>query len=503
MGSLYIGENLLDSVAISYDTEDTPTAGSKKPLSSGGAFSALATKADLVDGKVPEGQLPEIGYSNEEALSNTTKAMYGLEETAVPNDVFKIIAPTVMATIVVTAPTGSTITATNGERTTTANEVGGTWTFYADKGTWTINGQYNSKLDSIVVIVTDVKQYDVELDFIYVYGAQWDGTSTTTWSRTDRAIDFVDPVPAINNGNGSSPFDDIMPWSGMVRVSDSECGELVAIPKFWYKWTKDGNTLKLQIADGPKDGFYVSPAHSDRGDGIGERDTVYIGRYHCATNSFKSQTGVKPQIPSRKGANDSIRALGSGIYSCDFQMLMTIWMLYLVEFADWNSQATIGYGIGNGSNVAKMGYTDSMLYHTGTTQSSRKTRGFGTQYRYIEGLWDNYFDWLLGCHYDSSGFYICRTLEAADEGTLVGKPLNGYPSAFNVSTLEGLEWVIYPTDNGGNSSTYTTDKWNYSSYSGIYFGGAYDYANGVDLGLFHIGNTSTSDGCACRLQKLP
>ena len=50
MGSLYIGENLLDSVAISYDTEDTPTNGSKKPLSSGGAYTAIeALEAVLAD----------------------------------------------------------------------------------------------------------------------------------------------------------------------------------------------------------------------------------------------------------------------------------------------------------------------------------------------------------------------------------------------------------------------------------------------------------------------
>ena len=73
----------------------------------------------------------------------------------------------------------------------------------------------------------------------------------------------------------------------MVRVTDVVAGELVAIPKFWYKWTKSGNSLKLQIADKETDGFHVSPAHADRGDGKGERDIVYIGRYHCNTNNYK------------------------------------------------------------------------------------------------------------------------------------------------------------------------------------------------------------------------
>lgn len=52
MGSLYIGENLLDSVAISYDTEDTPTNGSKKPLSSGGAYTAIEALEAVLAGLI-------------------------------------------------------------------------------------------------------------------------------------------------------------------------------------------------------------------------------------------------------------------------------------------------------------------------------------------------------------------------------------------------------------------------------------------------------------------
>ena len=52
-----------------------------------------------------------------------------------------------------------------------------------------------------------------------IYGAEWDGTADPTWSRTDLARDFVDPVPECIKGSetlaaGSSPFDNIMPWSG-------------------------------------------------------------------------------------------------------------------------------------------------------------------------------------------------------------------------------------------------------------------------------------------------
>ena len=55
-------------------------------------------------------------------------------------------------------------------------------------------------------------------------------------------------------------------------------GVMVKIPKFWFKWTKSGSTLKLQIADKAADGFSVSPAHMDRGDGKGER--ILTEGYH-------------------------------------------------------------------------------------------------------------------------------------------------------------------------------------------------------------------------------
>ena len=33
---------------------------------------------------------------------------------------------------------------------------------------------------------------------IHIYGAEWDGSSTTSWTRTDDSALFSDPVPAVN-----------------------------------------------------------------------------------------------------------------------------------------------------------------------------------------------------------------------------------------------------------------------------------------------------------------
>lgn len=343
-----------------------------------------------------------------------------------------------------------------------------------------------------------------------IYGAEWDGSSRTDWTRTDDAVGFPDPNPAVSNGNGSSPFDNLMPWSGMKRVEDSEAGTLVEIPKFWYKWTFSGSKMKLQIADGEVDGFSVSPAHMDRGDGKGERDVIYVGAYHCA-GTYKSTTGVPPRAGiTRATARTNIHALGSDIWQWDYATLWTIRMLYLVEYADWNSQAKIGYGGGNNSSTENSGLCDAMTYHTGTNASSRTTYGH-TRYRYIEDLWGNVVDWCDGIYFSSSNVYAIKNpanFSDSSGGTLVGtRPTSsGYISKYAQSTASGFDWFIYPSAVSGSESTYATDHCYYDS-SGVvlYVGGAYYQSQ--DIGLFYTGGDVAAWGAGIdlgsRILKLP
>lgn len=413
------------------------------------------------------------------------------------------------ATITVTCPAGSSVTCANGDTTLTQTAASGTAVFtVGNAGTWTVTATLDGESASgEVVISADGESKSITLQYVHIYGVLWDGTSTTALSRTDDAAGFSDPVPAVSGGSGNSPFDTLLPWSGMVRSTDPQAGELVAIPKYWYKWTKSGSTIKLQIADGPAEGFLVSPAHCDRGDGQGERDVVYVGRYHCASG-YKSQTGVTPLANiTRSTARSGIHGLGSTIWQWDWAMNWTIKMLYLVEFADWNSQAKIGYGCGNNSSAQVMGYTDSMQCHTGTSQASRTTYGLGTQYRHIEGLWDNVYDWVDGCFYNSSGLHIIlnpNNFSDSNGGTIIGTPTSGYPSALDIKTGLNNQWPL-PTAAGGSDSTYVPDYWNFGASSPcLYVGG--NYSQGLNHGLFCVyyntaANASVNVGC--RLMKLP
>lgn len=343
----------------------------------------------------------------------------------------------------------------------------------------------------------------------HIYGVEWDWTSSgpTKGVRTDDAALFADPNPAVNNGAGSSPFDDLYPWSEMVR-EERTGGMMVKEPKYWYKWTKTGKKLKLQIADGPVEGFHVDPVNMDRGDGLGELDFSYIGRYHCASGTYKSETNKAQQTNiTRSQARSNIHNLGSNIWQMDFAQMWYVGMLFLVEFADWNGQTAIGYGCSQSGSKQNNGRTDSMQYHTGTTAANRTTYGF-TQYRNIEGWWDNVFDWMDGCYYNSNGLNVIKNpaqFSDSANGVLVGKPVAGYPSDFTIPTQDGLEWALFPSAANGSQTTYVPDDWGFSgSYPCLFHGGG--YSQYLNYGPFYVGYYSTSNrgtNIGCRLQERP
>ena len=353
-----------------------------------------------------------------------------------------------------------------------------------------------------------------------VYGVTWDGTSTSAWTRTDDAALFTDPVPAVNNGNGSSPFDSIAPWSGMV-VSERTGGTMVAIPKYYFKLTKTGSAMSIKITDGANktwalaNGYQISPAHMDRGDGAGERDVVYVGAYHCSSGDYKSTTGVLPKVSaSRSVFRSNIHNIGSNIWQWDKAIQETIQLLYLVEFADWNSQKKIGYGGSAGNpagTVTNTGACDSMTYHTGTNASSRTTYGH-VRYRYIEDLWSNVRDWLDGVYIASGKAYFIKN--PADFSDSSGGTYDGFSDhltgneikSFGISETSGYTWVFFPSETVSNSNydTYVCDR---AVVEGtdkvIHVGGNYITQ---EMGLFSMGTwaeAGTNAYIGSRLMELP
>ena len=411
--------------------------------------------------------------------------------------------------------TGIVVTATAG---TLTRDVTSLCTFNPADGT-TLSTEGTFTLTASYLTFTDTVSYEVKGSSIY--GVEWAGTSSPAFTRTDDAASFADPQPyyAGMSGTPSSPFDSCMPWSGMEIVDDAEAGKLVKIPKFWFKWTRSGSSMKLQISDSEQPGFYVSPAHADRGDGSGERDYVYAGRYHCGSSNYKSVSGVTPAgNMTRAEFRTAIHNLGSKIWQQDFAMWWTINMLILVEFASWNSQAKIGGGCSEGestsSAVYNMGTTDNMPYHTGTVASSIGATVYGAnQYRYIENWWGNVFDWIDGIYFSDRTIYAIKNpANFSDDtgGTNIGTRANanGVVTQWTEPSASGFEYALYPaavtTDN--NYETYDCDG-SYYGASGVVLCGGGGYSQGQSCGAFYLyGNYAASYKSAnrgSRLQKLP
>lgn len=181
-------------------------------------------------------------------------------------------------------------------------------------------------------------------------------------------------------------------------------------------------------------------------------------------------------------------------------------MLFLVEFADWNGER-IGRGCSANGSKQNNGRTDAMQYHTGTTAANGDSYGF-TQYRNIEGWWDNVYDWLDGCYYNNNGLNVIKNpaqFSDSANGVLVGKPVGGYPKDFAIPTQSGLEWALYPSESGGSTTTYVPDSWYfYGSDPCLYHGGNYNQyqVHGpFCIDCYSASNTNSLIGC--RLQERP
>ena len=392
------------------------------------------------------------------------------------------------------------------------SKAAGTATTSVSGTTITITGVANGSTTVTVSVAADknynapaTKDITVTVKLPVIYGVEWDGNSGTGWSRTDASARFSDPVPAVNSKGGSSPFDSLMPWSGMT-VSARTGGQMVAIPKFWYKLTQNGNGLKIQISDGAQAGFSVSPAHNRAGKVY---DTIYVGKYHCKSSTYKSETGAIQVNMTHANARTGCQKIQSGhYYMMDFATRFTIWLLYLVEFANWNSQAKIGGGCSPSGTIGQNGVTDSITYHTGTTAATLGANVYGwTKYRNIEGLWDNVFDWLDGCYYGSGGLYIQTDPSKFSDnanGTAVGVATSGWPSKFTVSDKAGFP-MFYPTQSSGSASTYACDYWYANTSASVLFAGG-DYGHDGNYGLFYVNYLSlsyASGNVGARLLELP
>lgn len=355
-----------------------------------------------------------------------------------------------------------------------------------------------------------------------VFGVSWDSSNpSTALTRLTKANDpnklvtvdiTTEPVPAVGTGSGSSPFDSYMPWMGMEECTlnnatgkvSSKKGDpgfkrtsidrpvMVKIPEFYYKIERVGSIFRYYIADGPVDGLSLHPGSGDN----------YLARYEAGEASsgtlgfiLASYSGTTPSVSkTRSTFRDHARNMASGFQLRDIAAWCAYDLLYLVEYADWDSQKKIGPGIVNDTAAHKTGETDAMVYHTGRANSGDNA---AVQYRGIENPWGNVSEFIDGINVYGQSVYICTDPEIYTDDTdtnypysNIKLPTSGWTKGLGLST--NFPWAYLPNEVGGSGSTFIPDYVTHLSQGWqVLVVGGY-YSDGSYAGLFRFGSNYTS-----------
>lgn len=347
-----------------------------------------------------------------------------------------------------------------------------------------------------------------------VFGVMWDYSLsspelTRLTPQTDplnvvTAVPTQEPTACIGTEGGQSDFDNYLPWSGMQRFNyvngqivnfvDYTNGETyVYIPEFWSRIIDDSENSKMYfyISDSELNGF---TKHLGSG--------RYIGRYVCGTD-YNSIPSSVPNVDKTIGeCRTALRAKNANLYVYDIHAYNAIQLLYLVEFADLNSQNCIGMGAVAGS-VKNSGATDILTYHTGRVDGTNNQSAI--QYRWLENPWGNVWQFVDGVLVNNYKAYICNNVDlysdSLSENYIDTEAI--LPNAFGyVRTLTAYNnGYIFPQyASGASDSTYICDY--YYGNTGlrpVSIGGTTN--NGPGAGLFFLscyddssthGNTSTA-----------
>ena len=423
----------------------------------------------------------------------TTKAYY----TALSVNLEKF-----QSTITVTVDSGSTVMATLGSTVLTKTSTGtavftvgkaGTWAIKATKGDQTAEGTVN--------ITASGQSKALTLSYANVFGVCWDtSNSSTALTRLTPSTDpyglvtrsvTTEPKPAAGSGSGSSPFDAYAPWNGMKECNLNASGTVTAwkgdsgfarsnnytmvfIPVFYVAQKRSGTKQYFYVSDKPETGMTKHP-------GSGK----YVGRYHMNDGADGySKTGVPAYVDmTRASARSTAKLNGSKFHLYDFATYCAIIFLYIVEFADWNSQSKIGKGVVGESYAQSSGGTDVMKYHTGNVQGYRDGITY-VQYRWLENLWGNVFQWVDGFNANGTTAYYCT-----DPSKYADDTATGYT---NIGTLPASGWIkdltvtdnglLIPKTSGGSETTYVPDYvYSSSGWRVLFVGGS--WGDGTNAGL--------------------
>ena len=290
-------------------------------------------------------------------------------------------------------------------------------------------------------------------------------TSSSAWTRTDDGVGKT--ANATHDGSAvTNDFDSIYPWSEIKTVNladngtvnavlgmpnfkwDGSNGEVMTyIPSFWYKRWQDSTYEYMQISQSEFTGASYSKG-------------FYIGRYTTSSGAH-SKSGVASQVSTNiTNFRTQAQAKGDNWQQLDYHYFL-LELLYLVEYADYNSQSKLGQGNTSTSAQINSGSLDSLGMKSGCLANAGAT---AVMYRGIENIFGNLWQFVDGLNIKDNVAYICYKPSSYAVDTFTGDySAVGYTNATSNGKSKTLGMdnnnplIALPTSVGGSSTTYMCD----------------------------------------------
>ena len=349
--------------------------------------------------------------------------------------------------------------------------------------------------------------------FSVAYGVEWN-SATDTYLRTGAASGVANSTSyagaiqtqmrrCVLNADGTvkyylHPTDSTKKADGTAAIINGTDGNvMVEIPKFWYKYEHVSGVHKWSISDGNHGPDYeVHPAFI-RG-GV-EKDYRYYPAYEGFNLSEKLISG-SGRIPTVSQTRAQFRILaaanGAGWSQIDWNLLVAVQLLYLTEYADFNSQAMIGRGNDTGSDYTM---TTGGSNSIGNASSLSTNNDTWMSYRGIENWYGSMFKFIDGVNVQERKYFInSNPATFADDvftGDYVDSGITSVATSGYVSNLVPSKKGFVASAVAGSDSTYIPDYFYQAAGSLVVLFGGYAgtglYAGGFCLSAYNGASSAT------------
>lgn len=348
--------------------------------------------------------------------------------------------------------------------------------------------------------------------FSVAYGVEWD-SATDTYLRTGAASGIANSASyagaiqtqmrrCVLNADGTvkyylDPNDSTKKADGTPAIIDGSDGNvMVEIPKFWSKYEHVSGVHKWSISLEFESGYEVDPAFI-RG-GV-EKDYRYYPAYEGFNLSGKliSGSGRTPTVSQTRAQFRALAAAnGAGWSQIDWNLLVAVQLLYLTEYADFDSQAMIGRGNDTGSDYTM---TTGGSNSIGNASSPSTNNDMWMSYRGIENWYASMYKFIDGVNVQERKYFInSNPATFADDvftGDYVDSGITSVATNGYVSNLVPNKKGFVASAVGGSDATYVPDQFYQSTGNRVvHFGGVAGY--GLSCGAFSLHADAASGSSA-------